>query len=370
MKFFKLLMTGAAISALASCHANGDVEIVFEQTQHPDTLIVSYTLMSNLQTARSAEDVKSLEDTLVMLGNKGNIELKADSAAEYRIFFPQGELITFYAEPKDHLTVTVTKMKPEFEYTVTGSPLMDGMTKLAERLKPIEDAYAALMAQPNITIEERNAIADRYNGAAAQFIKEFPDNPASSYALMTFDGEEYLDLFSLITPKGQQSMFYPVAAQKAEAVKEQVAKQKKQKEMQSGNVTAPNFKLKDLKGKDVSLTDFRGKYVVLDFWGSWCVWCIKGIPELKEAYAKYKGDNFEVIGIDCRDSDEKWRAAVEKYELPWVNVYNPDNSNILEEYQIQGFPTKVIINPEGKIVTITVGEDPEFYQVLAKFMGK
>lgn len=369
MKVLKTLALASAICSLASCHAEGNVDVVFDTSEHPDTLIVSYSLMSDLMQARRADDVKSHQDTLVMLGNKGNIALKADSAAEYRIFFPGGQLITFYAEPKDRLTVNVTALKPDFTYTVTGSPLMDGITQLEARLKPIEDAYAALMEQPDITVEQREGIVDRYNQAAAQFIRENPDSPAACYALMTFDGDEYLDLFGLITPKGQKSMFHPMASQKAESVKETIEKQKKQREMQNGNATAPDFKLKSLDGKEISLSSLRGKYVVIDFWGSWCIWCIKGFPELKEAYARYK-DKLTVLGVDCRDSEEAWRKAVAKYELPWLNVYNPDDSDILQKYGVQGFPTKVIVNPEGKIVNITTGEDPAFYKILAKFMGE
>ena len=143
--------------------------------------------------------------------------------------------------------------------------------------------------------------------------------------------------------------------------------ERKQKAMQSGDVVAPDFTLKNLEGQDVSLFDFRGKWVILDFWGSWCPWCIKGFPELKEAYAKYS-DKLVIIGVDCRESESDWKAGVEKYQLPWVNVYNPEGSDITTEYGVQGYPTKAIIDPEGKIRNITVGHDPSFYTVLTELM--
>ena len=64
---------------------------------------------------------------------------------------------------------------------------------------------------------------------------------------------------------------------------------------------APDFTLSDINGKSLSLSSMRGKVVVLDFWGSWCVWCIRGIPDMKKYYEKYKG-KFEIIGMDCGDS--------------------------------------------------------------------
>ena len=128
-------------------------------------------------------------------------------------------------------------------------------------------------------------------------------------------------------------------------------------------VPAPNFTLKNLDGKNVSLSDFRGKWVVLDFWGSWCIWCVRGIPEMKNIYQELS-PKVEFIGIDCGDTDEVWRDAVKKYELPWVNVYCPEDNSILGDYGIQGFPTKYVIDPEGNIYDLVIGEDPAFYEML------
>ena len=131
----------------------------------------------------------------------------------------------------------------------------------------------------------------------------------------------------------------------------------------SSSDLAPDFTLNDLSGKPLTLSSLRGKYVILDFWGSWCVWCIKGFPQMKEYYQKYAG-KFEILGIDCNDPEAKWKAAVEKYELPWLHVYCPRDSNVLDLYEIQGFPTKIIVGPDGKIVKTIIGEDPAFYTFL------
>jgi thiol-disulfide isomerase/thioredoxin len=128
-------------------------------------------------------------------------------------------------------------------------------------------------------------------------------------------------------------------------------------------IQAPDFTLDDLNGKPLQLSSLRGKYVILDFWGSWCGWCIKGFPQMKEYYDKYHG-KFEILGIDCNDSEAKWKAAVKQYELPWLHVYCPRGSQIFSDYAIQGFPTKVIIDPKGNIVETILGEDPAFYTLL------
>ena len=133
---------------------------------------------------------------------------------------------------------------------------------------------------------------------------------------------------------------------------------------------APDFELPDLQGNPLKLSSLRGKYVVLDFWGSWCIWCIRGIPAMKEAYAKYK-DKMEILGIDCNDSEEKWKAAVAEHALPWLQVRCPeDKLQVLEQYQIEGFPTKMVIDPEGKLLKVVVGEDPAFYTFLDELFKK
>ena len=128
---------------------------------------------------------------------------------------------------------------------------------------------------------------------------------------------------------------------------------------------APDFELPNLQGSTTKLSSLRGKYVVLDFWGSWCVWCIRGIPSMKEAYTKYK-DKMEILGVDCRDTEDKWKAAVDEHQLPWLQVRCPDEKlqTIADQYGIEGFPTKVVIDPQGKIINTVVGEDPAFYTYL------
>lgn len=132
---------------------------------------------------------------------------------------------------------------------------------------------------------------------------------------------------------------------------------------------APDFTLIDINGKPLTLSSLRGKIVVIDFWGSWCIWCIKGMPKMKEYYEKYKG-KFEILGVDCNDPQDSWKATVAKLELPWLHVYNPRNSSddVCAKYAIQGFPTKVIVGADGKIIKTVIGEDPQFYTFLDELL--
>lgn len=147
-----------------------------------------------------------------------------------------------------------------------------------------------------------------------------------------------------------------------------VEKEKAKEKLQIG-MPAPDFTANTLAGKPFTLSSLKGKYVVLDFWGSWCGWCIKGFPDMKKTYAKYKS-KIEFVGIDCGDTDEKWRAAVEKNTLPWINVYNTDQNDIATLYAVDGFPTKYVLDKDGNILTVVQGEGPTFYTFIDELMKK
>ncbi len=133
---------------------------------------------------------------------------------------------------------------------------------------------------------------------------------------------------------------------------------------------APDFTLNDSEGKTFMLSSLRGKYVVLDFWGTWCKWCVKGIPDMKAYYEKYEGC-FEMVSIDFGDDEDTWLNAINKYEMDWIHVITDEESSaqLQEQYGIEGFPTKIVIDPEGAIINVTVGEDPAFYKYLDDLFG-
>ncbi|RYG31829.1 MAG: TlpA family protein disulfide reductase, partial [Chitinophagaceae bacterium] len=131
------------------------------------------------------------------------------------------------------------------------------------------------------------------------------------------------------------------------------------------NELAVDFTYAKRFGNSFSLADQKGKYVVLDFWGSWCVPCIQGLPKMKEYYEKYK-TKVEFVGIACNDLPGPWQAAVRKYNMKWTQLLdNRDIENkIASVYGIQLYPTKILINPEGIIEGVFSGEGSEFYEKL------
>ena len=90
---------------------------------------------------------------------------------------------------------------------------------------------------------------------------------------------------------------------------------------------------------------------------------------MKKTYDKYKG-KIEFIGVDSGDTEEDWKAAVKQHGLPWINVINSEDPNVVALYGVRGFPTKFVIDPEGKVAKQIVGEDPEFYKYIDSIMSE
>ena len=125
---------------------------------------------------------------------------------------------------------------------------------------------------------------------------------------------------------------------------------------------ATGFSLEDIHGNLLTLSSLQGKYVMLDFWGSWCGACIKSFPHLKAFYEQHR-DKLEVIGIACHDTKEKWNAAVKRHELPWLHVLNGEGTNdVAALYGVQAYPTYVLIAPDGKILQ-WMADDPDTFDL-------
>ena len=115
---------------------------------------------------------------------------------------------------------------------------------------------------------------------------------------------------------------------------------------------AVDFDAVDITGKDLKLSEFKGKIVILDFWATWCPPCLKEIPNLKKIYSKYKDDDFEIISIALeRKPKEHALKFVSDNDMDWVHIIDKDKGKeIATEYKIRYIPTMYIINKKGEIV--------------------
>lgn len=212
-------------------------------------------------------------------------------------------------------------------------------------------------------------INDRKREALRPYIMQHLDDEVTATMLFSLDYKEIPQVINRLSPDVRNGRFKDYLDDIEELftrVQKEIAAAKQAKlEIEEGR-RAPDFTLKDINGNDFNLASLfgKGKYIVVDFWGSWCSWCIKGFPKMKEYYNKYR-DKLEIVGIACYDKEDKWKAAVAKNDVPWLHVFSPDG--ITEErYGVTGYPYKVLISPKGKVIKCFRGEADEFYKTLDK----
>ena len=375
---FTVLATAAMLSANAANPAEGVLKVKGMLKNFGDSLLV-YVAEPGQRS--------NVQNTIVLKNGALDFEIKLPKVAEVTLATPEaargksqqyvafvgvpGETIELNAETDNKYTYGGTKFYKEF--AEMKNALENSQAELQAYIKSLNERMEKGEKQEDLMKEYQEkapALQAKASVAYKDFIKAHPDYEANAIIVTSLETleemEEAANMMSPAVREGRMKDFYMASINQQKAEKEIREKAAK---MQAAGVVAPDFTLNNINGKPFKMSSLKGKYVVLDFWGSWCGWCIKGFPKMKEYYQKYKG-KFEILGVDCNDTPEKWKAAVKKHELPWLNVYNPRESKVLSDYAIQGFPTKIIVGPDGKIIKTIVGEDPAFYTLLDELFGK
>ena len=363
--------------AMAGFAADGKVHVKGELKNVGDTLLALTQRTMNQPATIVVKDGKfefdfpTDEVTSFFIVSPGMLSRQPEAnPVQMQLIAVPGETMELVGDVKSRFDINGSKFYKEYhEADLAMEAVNNEQSAMMEKANKMMAEQGQEAAQkfyseqmPVLTAKKQNVILDFIKNhaaseAAAAIIPELQDLDKMKEAAALLSDE---------VKNGRMKAYYQNIIDRTEAQKkaeEEAAKK------QAPGVQAPEFTLNDINGNPLALSSLRGKYVILDFWGSWCGWCIKGFPEMKNYYNKYKG-KFEILGIDCNDTEQKWKDAVKKNELPWLHVYNPRSSKVLSDYGVQGFPTKIILGPDGKIVKTIVGEDPAFYTLLDELFGK
>ena len=262
---------------------------------------------------------------------------------------------SFYLEPGDikingqidaldNLSVSGTKTNEE-NSKVRGftNAVYKRILPLRESLKNMPKESAAYEAM----VKSIDTKYDSIQNYELEFIKTHPNSFVSATLLYVKQDKLPLDeleaFYNMFPSEIQESSFGVIVGEKIKA-RHYVA---------IGN-PAPDFVSKDTSGNLVRLSDFRGKYVLLEFWANWCVPCRAEHPHLKEVYKKYNDKGFTILqySVDEKSAADKWKAAIVKDELVWTQTSDLAGlaSMVAKTYGVQPIPDNFLIDPNGKII--------------------
>jgi peroxiredoxin len=237
---------------------------------------------------------------------------------------------------------------------VTGSPVHDEYMAFQASVKDIDDGQMPLYQQLHVAKDEKQKAElegriDSFRTARRarikDYIKQHNASPVSVALLadMAVMGEyaPIDSLYRLLDVKARQSVAGQKLAERLVVMKRSALGQ-----------PIKDFTQNDLNGKPVKFSDFKGKYLFVDFWASWCGPCRAENPNVLKAYNQFKGKNFEVLGVSLDSDGAKWKEAVEKDGMPWKQISDLKgyNNEISEYYGIQAIPSSFLLDTNGVII--------------------
>jgi len=238
----------------------------------------------------------------------------------------------FNAETKPLEKNLMDKLYAKYGRDYVDSNNVDTSTRKYKSL--MKDYYA--MSAENTTAK---------NGILESIIRK---NPASFASIVLLDRNirdfgltKWEELYNVLTPAYKKGYFASEIESNINGMKRSAL-----------GSTVQNFSLNDPKGIPLNFSSLKGKYILIDFWGSWCGPCHAAFPGLRALYAKYHDKGFEILGIATESNNDAWVKDVEKEKLPWLQMVDIKGTQSVSQTQfaITEYPTTVLVDPNGKII--------------------
>lgn len=253
-------------------------------------------------------------------------------------------------------TINITG-NSENDITITGSPTNNDYEEFLYDIKPLNDYVGYYRKQMmNATTEGMrdsavimlNTVYNIYQNTVDRFVERKKNSPVAALLLAySYDTDPNRDVL-LLEKRYKELSGVALESQFAKNLATIIQQDK----VGAVGTQAIDFTQSDTAGNNISLSSFKGKYVLIDFWASWCRPCRMENPNVVAAFNKYKDKNFTVLGVSLDANKDNWIQAIHNDNLTWTQVSDLKQfqNAVAEMYHINEIPQNILVDPTGKII--------------------
>jgi peroxiredoxin len=318
----KLPVSNGSFTVSGAAKDQGIFELVFGNN------VIGVPLINDAPEVHVNVDLGKKDDFYDVSGSDASSQLR-----EFiKVFGQKESIVERLMYKQDSLRQANAPDSVQTSISMQATPALEDLNTYLKQF--INTSTNPTLAALALSFSSRSLQPAEFQAALMDLLKKYPDNATLIGLKQTYD----------------QQAAAMAAQQNQQAEKSWVGKQ------------APELSLPDVNGRSVSIASFRGKYLLVDFWASWCGPCRAENPNVVTAYNQFKGKNFAILGVSLDKEKGAWQEAIHADHLDWTHVSDLKfwQSQAVTTFGFDGIPFNVLIDPQGKIIAQSLrGEDLE-----------